>query len=498
MRSTARDIRALGGGAPLRAAYEASKRLGGHTLVFRRLVPQSAGATPATSPFEFVDVPEGVRRRTIAAADRIVAGTIELFGRDLQLGDPPQWHAVIHTEGTWPAQDWWRIDLRSDDRPGDVKWVWELGRHRHLVILARAAHLEPSDERYLDALERQLRSWIDGNPPETGVHWYSNLEIALRSIVWLQILSLTEERLSAELRSDMWNQLRHSGRHLIADLPYSISTMRNNHLLGDALGLMALGRAFCGTTGDRWYRIGDRMFNRQLARHIRDDGSMIEDSVSYHRFVLEMLSMRVILGGARTNVTDAMQSAAQFLARLGALKGPVPQYGDWDEGRVFAVADEPARLEGSVLLALALAGDGAPPEWRSAHDEVAWFAPEGSPAEPQPAEVNGNDIGAGIGRLESGPFAVWLKAGSGPSHGHADLSSVAIAVGNRWLVGDPGTAMYNGPIETRNRFRSSAAHNVVRLDQTDQLEPHRVFRWKHSARGMLGNPIVSGNWATMW
>jgi hypothetical protein len=257
MRSAASDVKALGSGAPLRAAYEASKRLGGHTLVFRHLVARRGEGTPGRSPFETFDIPDDVHRRTTAAADRILAGTTELFGQDLQLGDPPPWHAVIHTEGTWPNEDWWHLDLRSSERPGDVKWVWELGRHRHLVILARAAHLEPSDKRYVEALERQLRSWIDQNPPETGVHWYSNLEIALRSIAWLQILALTSDRLSPELRSYVWNHLHHSGRHLIADLPHTIGTMRNNHLLGDALGLIALGRAFGGKTGDRWYRIGD-------------------------------------------------------------------------------------------------------------------------------------------------------------------------------------------------------------------------------------------------
>ena len=33
---------------------------------------------------------------------------------------------------------------------------------------------------------------------------------------------------------------------------------------------------------------------------MRPDGSMIEDSLSYHRFVLEMLIVRVLLGDAST------------------------------------------------------------------------------------------------------------------------------------------------------------------------------------------------------
>lgn len=497
-RSASRDLRTLGVGAPLRAAYEASKRLGGHALIFRRLVPTASDVPHGRSPFSWPTVPDDVRSRTIEAADRIASGTVEVFGRDLDVGDAPDWHALIETPGAWPKADWWQIDIRSSDRPGDVKWAWELGRHRHLVILARAAHLEPSNDVYRTVLERHLEAWITQNAPEVGVHWYSNLEIALRSITWLQILALAGDQLSPELRSAMWRHLHHSGRHLVADLPYTVSTMRNNHLLGDALGLIALGRAFGGRPGARWYSIGDRLFDRQVARHVRSDGSMIEDSVSYHRFVLEMLSMRVVLGEASPRVHQAMERAAQFLARLGVLEGPVPQYGDWDEGRLLAVADDPSRLEGSLLLALALAGDGAPADWKRTHDEVAWFAPGGAPQLPEPAETRGREVGGGIGRAKAGPWVVWLKAGSGPSHGHADLSSIAIAVDGQWLIGDPGTGAYNGPIEMRNQFRSSAAHNVVRVEGVDQLEPHRVFRWKHTALGVLGDPVDADGSVAMW
>ncbi|MGH9206936.1 MAG: heparinase II/III family protein, partial [Acidimicrobiales bacterium] len=186
--------------------------------------------------------------------------------------------------------DWWKIDLRSATRPGDVKWVWELGRHRHLVVLARAALLQPDERRWVDALSAHLTSWIAANPPEVGVHWYSNLEIALRSLNWLQILALAGDQLEPSLVAEMSRTLYRSGRHLVTDLPYTLSSMRNNHLLGDALGLAALGRSFPNDkAARRWMRLGDRLFRRQLERHIRPDGSMIEDSLSYHRFVLEML-----------------------------------------------------------------------------------------------------------------------------------------------------------------------------------------------------------------
>ncbi len=87
---------------------------------------------------------------------------------------------------------------------------------------------------------------------------------------------------------------------------------------------------------------------------------MVEDSVSYHRFVLEMLITRHLLGASPSLVDRQMVSAAQFLSRLGVNAGYIPQYGDWDEGRVLTTAGDPTGLAGSVALALALGGTGSP------------------------------------------------------------------------------------------------------------------------------------------
>lgn len=493
-----RDVRSLGAAAPLRAAYEVSKRLGGHAAVFGALRAVSASGMPP--PFRRrlappAPVPPEAAERTLTAAAAIAGGGVELFGRRVRLDAPPAWHSLIDGGSEWPQRPWWEIDIRSGHRAGDVKWAWELGRHQHVVVLARAATLQPHEPCWPAALAGQLGSWLDQNPAELGVHWYSNLEIALRALAWTEVLDLAGDRLPAALAVAMRSTLRHAARHLLADLPYTLTTMRNNHLLGDGLGLSVIGRRL-----DRRLTAlaGDRLFGGQLARHMRPDGSMIEDSLSYHRFVLELLQRRVLEGDAAQAVRTAMVDSAQFLCRLGVLHGPVPQYGDWDEGRALVSTGSAEDLRGSALLALALAGSGAPAGWRAAHDEVAWYAPPGEPVAPDGAEVAGNHVGGGIARAERGPFTVWLKAGGGPSHQHADLCSVAIAHRGRWLVGDPGTGTYNGPLEERTWFRSARAHSVLRLGGVDQLGPTRPFRWEHTATGVVGPPLQVGGAVVMW
>ena len=502
LRAAGRDLRALGAGAPLRAAYEGSKRVGGHTLAFGALARRAPSEATSCTVYDLPEPSDAAVARCRRAADEIAAGTVVLFGRALTVGHQPDWHRSFDPSAPdvrWPDGPWWQLDLRSAGRLADVKWTWELARHRHLVVLSRAAASPSPDRAWLATLERHLQSWFDQNPPEQGVHWYSNLEIALRAMAWLEVLQRAGDLLDPTTRQTMDEHLHHSGSHLLLDLPYTLSTMRNNHLIGDALGLVTLARAFPDDPASRsWDRTGSRLLDRQVAREIRPDGSMIEDSVSYHRFVVELLVRRVLLGGATDVLTGALRRSARFLARLGVLDGPVPQYGDWDEGRALTATGDQRALVGSTLVGLALSGRGAPAAWRAAHDEVAWYAREGVPTEPDPSQSNGHDIGGGLTRVERAPLTVWLKAGGGPWHGHADHSAVAVRTPTAWLVGDPGTGNYNGPDVGRAFLRSSEAHSVLILDGEDQLVPHRAFRWVHQATGRIGPPLAIPGAQVIW
>jgi hypothetical protein len=528
LRDLTSDLRSLGLGAPVRAVYELSKRAGGHRLVLGRLA-RASGPPPAairsTLPLP-TSIDDTVRARTLEAATAIAAGRLTVFGRVIEIGDDhPPWHAVIDGRGEWPRRPWWEIDIRSDARPGDVKWAWELARHRHLVVLARAAFVDPDEERWRSTLEPWLWSWVDANPLEIGVHWASNLELALRAFTWAQVLSLAGDALDRQLVAEMARHLWHTGRHLVAELPYTVSTTPNNHLLGDALGLLVVGSLFDHPTAARWRRLGAWLFEHQARRQFRGDGSSIDDALSYHRFTLEMLLARGLVepapaAGHRQRVRDA----ADHLARLGVLDGPVPQYGDWDEGRVLTSTGDPLDLAGTTIAALAVAGDDVVPAGSPHPDELAWYPPP-PPSRPPPrrtcvdrdliegsiyaSSVDGpvdgpvdgavdGAVGGGIARADRGPFRVWLRAGTRRWHGHADLLACEMSVDGRWAVGDPGTGTYNGDLDVRNGLRSSAAHAVLRLAGADQLQPHRVFRWRHQATARLGHSYRSADAVVLW
>lgn len=501
------DLAALGARAPLRALYELGKHSGMHGLTLRLLTstvsPTTVDVVPALRPGHPLADP--VVERCLHDAELIVDEGHRVFGRRVPIRGAADWNAVGGGPpgapgASWPSTHWWQIDIRSDRRLGDVKWTWELGRHRDLVVLARAAFLRPTG-RWAVELVRRLRWWFQAAPAERGVHWYSNLEIALRAVAWMQIHALCSEVLPRDVRDGMERDIARSRRHLLVDFPYTLSSMRNNHLLGDALGLSVIERLAGHGPPSRLVAVSERAFAGQLGRHMRPDGSMIEDSVSYHRFVLEMLEVRYLLGDRATGTVTALGGAAQHLDRLGALDGPVPQWGDWDEGRVLASSGDALDLAGSAALGLALSGAPVDPRWWSDFDEVAWYAPAPGPGPtatapraPAPAVV----VSGGIARATVGDWTVWLKCGTGPSHQHADLTHVSARLGAEWVLVDPGTGTYNGRLDVRNAFRTSRSHNGLRTRGEEMFVPHRAFRWLTSGTVACGTPARTAGAVVLW
>lgn len=485
------DIHALGSSAIPRALYESSKLAGGHALLFRRTATQRPLRSALGLPQ--IDIDSAAAHAALKDAQLICNVGLLAFGERFPVESAEDWIKDPRTGQQWPQDNWWKIDIRSADRMADVKWTWELGRHRDLVVLARAHYLDADYPRWLNELTRLLELWLAANPREASIHWYSNLEIALRLIAWDQVIALAGSDLSADITSEMESHVAQSQRHLLRDLPYTVSSMKNNHLLGDALGIQ-LSYAMTGRTRSaRGVRIADRLWNAQLSRHMHEDGSMIEDSLSYHRFVLEMFCVRRMLGDQSPRLTRDLRNAAQHLVELGVMDGAVPQFGDWDEGRVLTSSTDPLDVANSTALGLALAGEPIEEEWFQRFDLLSWYAPVAtsentSRKEP---EIRAATVGR-FSRATKANWKIWLKSGSGASHGHADLGHISAQRDGEWILGDPGTGTYNGPLNIRNGFRTSAGHNVLRIAGGDQLGPHRAFRWQRAPWSAVGTPLTVG------
>jgi hypothetical protein len=67
------------------------------------------------------------------------------------------------------------------------------------------------------------------------------------------------------------------------------------------------------------------------------------------------------------------------------------------------------------------------------------------------------------------------------AHGHADALSFWLSYGGHEFLVDPGTFSYYGHDLWRAYFRSTAAHNTIRIDGQDQSVSVGRFQWSHVA-----------------
>ena len=175
----------------------------------------------------------------VLRANRFVEGHYDLLGyRNLPYGASPDWHRDVVHGRTAPRVFWADVPY-LDPGCGDHKVTWELNRHQHWMSLGRAFWLA-GDAAYARTFVDQLYSWLDANPPLSGINWASMLELAFRTISWTWTLEFFADIDTAiaddrPWRIDLLLALDRQLAHIAANLSRYFSP--NTHLSGEALAL---------------------------------------------------------------------------------------------------------------------------------------------------------------------------------------------------------------------------------------------------------------------
>jgi hypothetical protein len=436
-----------------------------------------------------------------ARADRILAGRADLLGyRDLALDEPIDWWRDPVSGIRAPDRHWSQIAFLDPEVVGDHKAVWELSRHRALLTVAQAWWCT-EDSRYADAVNRLLTSWMDRNVPKQGIHWASSLEIAFRSMAWVWILALMGEGMPRSMRRRVVAHLAINGRHLQRFLSTWFSP--NTHLTGEALGLYVLGTALpqCNDAA-RWRTTGESILLEWVNRHVRNDGTYVEQSTWYHRYTTDFYLHYVALSeragtGHRQRVGVPLQRLIDVLCWITRPDGTFPLIGDDDGGRLLFLGEQPADNARTTLsVGAALFGR---PDW--AHvaggptTELVWLlGAEGLRAfqalRPTPSHDvsrafrdgglyvtrSGWDDTASLCTIDAGPHG-FLNGG----HAHADALSIDLTVQGTPLFVDPGTFTYTLSTKWRDHFRGTGAHNAATVDGRGSAVPAGPFQWASRA-----------------
>ena len=483
------------------AATRMGRRMAGRTApapLPRALTLPVLGA-PALDPREI--------EALLLDADRICAGHVVLFAeRRFDVGVPTAWNRDPETGVTGPLLYAGDIAITNREQVGDIKHVWELNRHLHLVRLAQA-WVVSRDVRWLHALEQQLRSWLDQCPPLTGPNWTSSLELGIRLVNWSLLWQLVGGEASPlfagesgqKLRADWLGSIHAHCRTIARHL--SRHSSANNHLIGELTGLYVGAATWpCWKESSEWLAQARRELEREAQLQFSRDGVNREQAFAYHIFSSEFLFVAGLLGQAIGQPFPrpywaSLQRALRFLRSVRDRGGHLPAVGDADDGCVFRL-DASGKDRAAQLLALGDTVFGPAPD---THPGVRWLlhALPGTRPDCDPHEVDtgwafpdggyflfGNHFGEENeikGLLDCGPLGYLGIA----AHGHADALALTLSVAGEECLIDPGTYSYWQEQKWRDYFRGTSAHNTVRIDGQDQSSSGGRFMWLRKAQAHI-------------
>lgn len=439
------------------------------------------------------------RTQILSQADQICSGQVTLFQNvTLEFEKDINWHATFASDRSWPLLPSDQIDCRSAERPGDVKLVWELNRHQFLHLLGKAFWYT-NDEKYLRAVKHHLADWIEKNPVGVGINWESTLEVAIRLVSWCWQMFYFQKQ-SSFFDDFFLTFLKSVFEH--AEFVFAnLTNWGNNHVIGESAGLWFAAQIFPEfKRAVKWQRKARSVLESEIQRQVTLDGVSRENSVCYHRFVLDFYLL--VLHSVRRRKTIFPESVTgrvrEMLISLDTLCRPdrkFPRLGDDDssQGLIFSPDPEDAYFLtlglGSYLFKTRMVNTRIIPNliWLlgTRFQEIEFFTPR--PAKAAAVSRGGYLIFQNKHTPESDYVLLDAgKMGLPPSfsHAHSDRLNFELMLQGIPIFEDSGTFTYNGDAEWRNFFRSTRAHNTLSVSDSDQAVMTSTFQWMHPPQTM--------------
>ena len=356
-------------------------------------------------------------------------------------------------------------DIALNASGPDIRAVWEPARLQHvtkLILAGRSLTFKDSSD-FRKAIKSGILGWIKRNPYLMGPHYISSMECGLRVPVFVYGL-ITQDDWSEEECRQVLRAIYEHGCWISKRL--SLYASLGNHTVCECLGLIFSGTVYRNhAQGKRWIEKGQALLDQELRHQILDDGGPAEQSMGYHRFVLDLywLATDFLEKNHLADYFDwkrRLKEGEAFLSHFTTRDGRPLSIGDSDDGWAVASGVIPKRGE---------------TESTSTDKSVRTFKQSG-------VTVIGGKDGIMM-TFDHGPL------GMPPlyNHGHADALSITIQQQGKEILVDPGTFRYNGDPVFRRYFKGTGAHNTVRIDDRDQAVQETKFVWSHPFSATLKN-----------
>lgn len=484
-----------------------------HAGIYRWLLP-ARKATPlglrvdsllgsAQSPIPWAD------RSVLAEADGLLQGTVNYFSRHAQcVGNPPDWflNPFQNKRHPQPALHWSEI---ADFSPkvGEIKAIWEISRFNWATVFARAWRIS-GDANYLAAMQLWLEEWWRCNPPNTGPNWMCGQEASIRLINTLLAMRLAGLGLNSGV--GLIGFVQAHCRRVDLTTSYAIA-QDNNHATSEAVALFVggtwLGRHGEGEArrrGQRWAKRGRKLLDGRVRRLVLPDGSFSQHSLTYHRVLLDTLSVaenwrRYVEEAPFTK--DFYKRAAAATRWLGAMIDPVsgdgPNLGANDGALPFRLDNSAYRDFRPCLQLASLIFLGATALKSGPWDESAgWLdIPAEGNARPWQDDLSSAVFAEGgyvVIRNRTGAWVLLRAPTARFRPAHADALHLDLWWKGRNLLRDGGSFTYADGDVVAAALTSPLGHNTPQFDGHDQMPRLGRFLYGDWVR-VLGEPAITSS-----
>jgi hypothetical protein len=485
-------------------AHQMFKRTGIYKwlLPLRKAVPLQVDSSRAAAgpPMSLAD------RSVLTEADRLLEGKANYFSVHAQeISNPPDWffnpfQDKRHQQPTLH----WSVIADFNAEAGDIKVIWEMSRFSWASIFARAWRMS-GNARYLSALQLWMQDWWWCNPPNTGPNWMCGQETSIRLINAL--LALRILGLEKNVAPGMVPFVEAHCRRVDLTTFYAVA-QDNNHGSSEATGLFVggtwltkYGEGDAQRHGQRWAEKGRKLLESRVRRLVLPDGSFSQHSLTYHRVLLDTLS---VAEAWRRYVEEAPFSKGFYLRAaaatrwLGAMIDPTtgdgPNLGPNDGAHPFradasAYRDFRPCLQLASLLFIRRAALESGP-W---DESAAWLGVsyEG-PTEPWLKDLSSAvfpDGGYVVLRNGAGAWVLLRAPTARFRPAHADALHLDLWWKGKNLLRDGGTYAYAEGGALADDLASVVGHNTQQFDQHDQMPRLGRFLYGDWVR-VIGDPAV--------
>ena len=340
-----------------------------------------------------------------------------------------------------------KMDWKSTWEFADKSALWNFNLHyfEYLFPLVKAWK-DTGEKQYLNKTVEMIEGWIDVNQKGSNPAWAS-YTTALRIVTWISWYGYAGDDLTEEFREMFLYSLHEQYKHLSLHLEKDIL---GNHYFEDLKSLVLAAIFF---NDNAVLETALRAFKTECKEEILPDGMHFELSPMYHKIILEgMLRIAVALRGAGRKDQEIEAYLQPMLDVAYSFEDGLERVPLFNDGGNNVTKSLDALIKTAETL-------GYEPKFKGKLKESAFY-------------IFLKNMGVHSWKLivdagQPGPKYI-------PGHAHCDAMSFELFCDGKPVVVNCGTYAYQ--CKERSFFRSTAAHNTVMVDGTEQSQCWGAFR----------------------